>query len=230
MRFWDAGNGRPNDAVAPQVDEIAPDIGQQRMFGLFITDTYRWLREWAAWRVRFSYDNERPGMTDREVSDFVRNTAVPLCCWTAEAIDNVLDIHNLEDLKTIFRCFGSMTDRHGQIAAAQSRTVYLEAARLAVQLAALARSPENLAEQEVPGLPDVIWSILGQGLARIATTTVRGHRILVRHGYVGVNEMWLVDVDGYPGAAQWRARADAMSKLSVGMAIRMAETHQRGGR
>jgi hypothetical protein len=197
---------------------------------MFITETHRWLREWAEWRVRFAYDSERPGMTYREVSEFVRDTAVPLCCWTAEGIDTVLYIHNFEDLKTIFRCYGSMIDRHGQIAAAQSRTVYLEAARLAVQLAALARSPENLAEQEAQGLPDMVWSVVGQGLARVATTVVRGHRILVRHGYVGVNEMWLVDVDGYPGCAQWRARADAMSKLSVGMAIRMSETHRRGGR
>ena len=42
-----------------------------------------------------------------------------------------------------------------------------------------------------------------------------------------MDEMWLVDVDSHLACAKWRARADAMSKVSVGMAIRMSATTKR---
>jgi len=230
MRFRAAGNGRLNGAARPPAGTPAANDPQMRIFGLLTTDTSYWLREWADWRVRFGIDNARAGMSYDEIAEFVDTTTVPLCCWAAEAIDEVLYLQSYEDVKAIFRYFGSMTGRRGEIAGVQHHGAYLEAARLAVQLAGIARSPESLADEDAQDLPDVIWSVAGVGPARVATALVKGHRILVRRGYAGVTEMWLVDVDGTPGCGQWRSRADAMSKLGVGMAIRIAETHRRSGR
>ena len=37
--------------------------------------------------------------------------------------------------------------------------------------------------------------------------------------YLGGTEMWVVEVDGRPNCAHFRARADAMSKLGIGVAL-----------
>ena len=68
-------------------------------------------------------------------------------------------------------------------------------------------------------LPDLQWHVTGQDQFRIARTRVRGHDVVVRFGYLGGHEMWIVDVDAHQNCAHFRLRADAMSKLGVGVGL-----------
>lgn len=227
--------GAMPDAVlglAPGLDPrrgagVVHDLPHVQVLGLLVTDTFRWKRPWAAWRVRFAYSNETPGLSLREVTAFVREAAAAQCQHRSEAADNVLYLAQMGDVKAVFGAYGAVPHGIGQINAIQNRDAYLQAAQLAAELAALARVPERGAEDEVAALPDLAWSVEGFGLARVARTELRGRRITVRLGIVSGHEFWLVDVNDRPGCARFRSRLDAMSKMGVASAIKAYESRAR---
>ena len=77
------------------------------------------------------------------------------------------------------------------------------------------------------GALDLTWSIDGIGMGRVASTELRGRRIVVRLGVVSGNELWLVDVNDRPACARFRSRLDAMSKMGVASAIKAYESRTR---
>ena len=203
------------------------DIVQVQVLGLLVTDTFRWKRDWASWRIRFGYSNENPGHSFREVTFFVREAAAQLCQHRCDCAEIVLYVSHLGDVKTVFATYGMVPAGMGQISAIQNRETYLQAAAVASELASIARAPDRAAEDEVLSLPDLTWSIDGYGMGRVASTELRGRRIVVRLGVVSGNELWLVDVNDRPGCARFRSRLDAMSKMGVAAAIKAYESRTR---
>lgn len=203
------------------------DIVHVQVLGLLVTDTFRWKRDWATWRVRFAYANEHPGQTLREVSFFVREAAATLCQQRCEAAEIVLYLSHLDDVRAVFGTYGMVPHGIGQISAIQNRDSYRDAAAVAADLAALARVPDRAAEDDATSLPDLTWSIDGYGMNRIASTALRGRRIVVQLGMASGQEMWLVDVNDRPACAQFRSRQDAMSKMGVAAAIKAYESRGR---
>lgn len=219
---------QPGAASAPQ-GQAAPvhDMVQVQVLGLLVTDTYRWKRDWADWRIRFAYSNEHPGQTFREVSFFVREAAAQLCQHRWDAADIVLYLSDRDDVKSVFATHGMVPHGMGQISAIQNRDAYRQAAGLAAELAALARVPDRAAADDAMALPDLAWSVDGYGMGRIATAELRGRRVVVRLGIVAGQDMWLVDVNDRPGCARFRSRLDAMSKMGVAAALKAYETKRR---
>ncbi|MCX7383986.1 MAG: hypothetical protein NT133_21790 [Alphaproteobacteria bacterium] len=193
------------------------DADHVRILRLMVTDTYRWRCDWAAWRMRFEHDDHVPGLSLREVAAFVQARALPLCGSGAEASGNILYLRDEEDLPRVFDVFGAILHGLGHISAIQSRDAYEDAARIAVVLAEHHRSPAPVSDPLA--LPDLQWHVSGQDQFRVARTKVKGHEVVVRFGYLGGHEMWIVDVDGRANCAHFRLRADAMSKLGVGVAL-----------
>ena len=218
--------GAPS-AIAPAVAAPVHDAAQVQVLGLLVTDTYRWKRDWAAWRIRFAYSNEHSGHSFREVTFFVREAAAQLCQHRCDCADIVLYLSHRDDLKAVFATYGMVPQGMGQISAIQNRDTYRHAAAVAAELAALARAPDRAAEEAFMSLPDLIWSVEGYGMGRIATTELRGRRIVVRLGVASGQEMWLVDVNDRLACARFRARLDAMSKMGVAAAIKAYESRAR---
>jgi hypothetical protein len=206
---------------------IVHDMAQVQILGLLVTDTYRWKRDWATWRVRFAYSNEHAGLTFRDVAAFVREAAAALCQHRCDCAEIVLYLSHLDDLKAVFATYGAIPHGIGQISAIQGRDSYLRAAALAAELAGLSRTPDRGAEDEVASLPDLSWHVDGFGMARIATTELRGRRVVVRLGVLSGQEFWVVDVNDRPACARFRSRLDAMSKMGVASALRAYESRPR---
>lgn len=206
---------------------IVHDVAQVQVLGLLVTDTFRWKRDWAQWRMRFAYSNDQVGQSFRDVSIFVREAAATQCRHRCECADIVLYLSQFEDVKAVFRAYGAIPLGMGQISAIQSRDSYLQAAALAAELAGMSRTPDRAAEDEVMALPDLSWEISGYGLARVATTTLRGRRIVVRLGVAAGQDLWLVDVNERPACARFRSRLDAMSKMGVAAALKAYDSRAR---
>jgi len=206
---------------------VVHDTVQVQVLGLLITDTFRWKRDWAGWRIRFAYSNDHPGQSFRDVASFVREAAAALCQQRCDSADIVLYLSHMGDVKAVFATYGMVPHGMGQISAIQSRDAYSQAVALAAELAGLARVPDRAAEDEALALPDLTWSVDGHGMDRVATTELRSRRIVVRQGVVGGQEMWLVDVNDRPACARFRARLDAMSKMGVAAAIKAYESRPR---
>ena len=217
-----SGEGQAGAVAAP-----VHDVAQVQVLGLLVTDTFRWKRDWASWRIRFAYSNDHPGQSFRDVGIFVREAAATLCQNRHECAEIVLYLSSTEDVKAVFRAYGLVPHGMGQISAIQSRDAYLQAAAFAAELAALSRTPDRTAEEEVMALPDLAWHVEGNGLSRIATTELRGRRITVRLGMVSGHEMWVVDVNDQPACARFRSRLDAMSKMGVAAALKSYATRPR---
>ncbi len=203
---------------------VVHDIVQVQILGLLVTDTFRWKRDWASWRIRFGYSNETPGHSFRDVTFFVREAAAQLCQHRCECAEIVLYLSHLDDVKAIFAAYGMVPAGLGQISAIQNRDTYRQAAAVAAELAGIARAPDRAAEDDAMALPDLTWSVDGYGMGRVASTELRGRRIVVRLGVVSGNELWLVDVNDRPACARFRARLDAMSKMGVAAAIKAYES------
>ena len=214
-------------AAAPAPAGVVHDIVQVQILGLLVTDTFRWKRDWASWRIRFGYSNESPGHSFREVTFFVREAAAQLCQHRCDCAEIVLYLSQLDDVKAVFATYGMVPAGLGQISAIQHRDTYRQAAAVASELASLARAPDRSAEDEGMSLPDLTWSIDGIGMGRVASTELRGRRIVVRLGVVSGNELWLVDVNDRPACARFRSRLDAMSKMGVAAAIKAYESRTR---
>ena len=228
MRLWSSNE---KNVVAPPNVTVVHDVEHVQILRLLVADTYRWKREWATWRIRFQHDDDERGMSFQDVSAFVRDKAAPLCRRSCEPIDIVLYLRDEEDLRQIFRVYGTVMRGVGGISAIQSQASYGEAARVAAMLADLSRPAPRAADpvedspvDEIGELPDMSWQVTGHGLSRVATSMVNGHQIRVRLGYVGNSEMWLVDVDHRPDCIHFRARADALSKMGVKMALKAFES------
>jgi hypothetical protein len=202
-------------AAASPAAGVVHDMVHVQVLGLLVTDTYRWKRDWATWRVRFAYSNEHAGLTFRDVAAFVREAAAALCQHRCDGAEIVLYLSHIDDLKAVFATYGAIPHGIGQISAIQGRDTYLQAAALAAELAGLARAPDRAAEDEVAALPDLAWHVDGFGMARIATTELRGRRIVVRLGILSGQEFWVVDVNDRPACARFRSRLDALSKMGV---------------
>ena len=157
------------------------------------------------------WSRDRPGLLRRR-------------CDCAEI---VLYLSHLDDVKAVFATYGMVPAGMGQISAIQNRDAYLHAAAVAAELASIARAPDRAAEDDVLSLPDLTWSIDGYGMGRVASTELRGRRIVVRLGVVSGNELWLVDVNDRPACARFRSRLDAMSKMGVAAAIKAYEARHR---
>lgn len=203
--------------AAPPPAPARHDADHVRILRLMVTDTYRWRCDWAGWRVRFAHDDHVPGQTLNDVAAFVQARALPFCASGAEASGNILYLRDEEDLPRVFDAFGTIQHGLGHISAIQSRDAYEDAARIAVVLAERHRS--TIQASDPLALPDLQWHVSGQDQFRVARTKVKGREITVRFGYLGGHEMWIVDVDGKPNCAHFRLRADAMSKLGVGVAL-----------
>ena len=193
------------------------DAEHIRVLRLMVTDTYQWKFAWADWRLRFHADTSVVGITPREIEDFLKERALPLCIDQAAVEANMLYLRSEMDLVAAFDVFGAITHGAGHISAVQRRQAYHEAARIAAALAARHRSTAPVVDPS--SLPDMQWNVTGQDQYRVARTRARGHDIVVRSGYVAGHEAWVVEIDGRPNCAHFRARADAMSKLGVGVAL-----------
>ncbi|MDE2573787.1 MAG: hypothetical protein KGL55_00600 [Rhodospirillales bacterium] len=230
MHLWSSTSER-RPAAPPPPPSAAPgvthDLDHIQVLRLFVTDTYRWKRDWAEWRIRFAHDEDEPGSSFRDVAALVRDKAAPLCRRAAEAVEIVLYVREEDDLKAVFDRFGATLHGAGRISAIQSRSAYEDAARVAAMLALATRSPQAEGRpggadeaREAASLPDLAWYVEGHGLARVATAEVQRHRVTVRMGFVNGSEMWLVDVNEQSGCMHFRARADAVSKMGIAMALR----------
>jgi hypothetical protein len=195
---------------------------EARALALLSLDPLPWARDWATWRVRFLYDNARPGHGHAEIAEFLREAVAPLAHRRADCAGEVLYLLDPDDLAPIFRAFGAVTRQRGAIGSIQSRQSHHEAARIASALAA-APEPAGEAEAEAVALPDLTWQVSGFGHSRIARARVRGHAVVVRMVPINGQEMWLLDVDGQTGCARFRLRPDAMSKMGVAAALRSYE-------
>lgn len=214
----------PERTVTPAAGAVVHDIVQVQVLGLLVTDTFRWKRDWASWRMRFGYSNDSAGHSFREVTFFVREAAAQLCQHRCDCAEIVLYLSHLDDMKAVFATYGMVPAGMGQISAIQNRDAYLHAAAIAADLANIARAPDRAAEDAGMSLPDLTWSIDGIGMGRVASTELRGRRIVVRLGVVSGNELWLVDVNDRPACARFRSRLDAMSKMGVAAAIKAYES------
>jgi len=153
-----AGAGEATSAAAAGgAPAVVHDVAHVHALGLLVTDTYRWKRPWAEWRIRFAYSNEHARLGLRDVAAFVREAAAAQCAHRCEASDNVLYLAQMDDVRTVFAAYGGVPHGVGQISAIQSRDSYLRAAALAAELAALARVPDRASEDEVLGLSDLAW-------------------------------------------------------------------------
>lgn len=206
---------------------VVHDLAQVQVLGLLVTDTFRWKREWATWRMRFAYSNDHPGQSFRDVATFVREAAATLCEYRNECAEIVLYLSHVDDVKTVFRAYGGVPHGMGQISAIQSRDSYLQSADFAAELTSMSRVPDRAAEDEVMALPDLSWTVTGAGMARVATTALRGRKIVVRLGTVAGQDLWLVDINDNAGCARFRSRLDAMSKMGVAAALKGYESRPR---
>ena len=214
----------PERTGTPAAGVVVHDIIQVQVLGLLVTDTFRWKRDWASWRMRFGYSNDSAGHSFREVTFFVREAAAQLCQHRCDCAEIMLYLSHLDDLKAVFATYGMVPAGMGQIAAIQNRDAYLQAAAVAAELANVAHAPDRAAEGALISLPDLAWSIDGIGTGRVASTELRGRRIVVRLGVVSGNELWLVDINDRPACARFRSRLDAMSKMGVAAAIKAYES------
>lgn len=222
MRIWPATTTKPDHPAPPPVTvAVLHDVEHVQILRLLVLDTYRWKKNWAAWRVCFAYDEIDPALSFQKVAEFVARQAAPLCRRSAEAVEIVLYLRGEEDLQPIYDAYGTLTKGIGRISAMQSMASYEEAARIAAILASMTRQ-EEVAPAAATGvaLPDMTWNTVGQGHQRVATTDVKGLKLRVRMGYMGNQEMWLVDVGDQQDCIRFRARADAISKMGVEMALR----------
>jgi len=205
------------------------DLAQVHVLGLLVTDTFRWKRDWASWRIRFAYSNEHPGMSFRDVTIFVREAAATLCQHRHECSEIVLYLSDTDDVRAVFRAYGMVPNGMGQISAIQNRDTYVQAAAFAAELAAMSRVPDRSAEDEVLALPDIAWHVEGAGMGRVATAELRNRRITVRLGVVSGHDMWVIDINNHPACARFRSRVDAMSKMGVAAALKAYDARPRGG-
>lgn len=219
--------GWSRNADAPAPASPVHDVAQVQVLSLLVTDTFRWKRDWASWRIRFAYSNEHAGMSFRDVGIFVREAAATLCQHRHECAEIVLYLSELDDLRAVFRAYGLVPHGMGQISAIQNRDAYVEAASFAAELAAMSRVPDRAAEDEVLALPDLVWHVEGSGLGRVATTELRNRRITVRLGVVAGHDMWVVDINNHPACARFRSRVDAMSKMGIAAALKAYDSRPR---
>lgn len=222
-----AGTGIGPGAAALAGAPIVHDLAHVQVLGLLVTDTFRWKRPWAEWRIRFAYSNDHPGLGLRDVAAFVREAAASQCQHRCDAADIVLYLSHMDDLRAVFAAYGAVPHGIGQISAIQNRDAYLHAAALAADLAAIARVPDRAVEDEAFALPDLAWQVEGFGMGRIARTELRGRKIVVRLGIISGQEFWLVDVNDRPACARFRSRLDAMSKMGVAAALKAYEIRPR---
>jgi hypothetical protein len=199
---------------------------EARALALLSLDALPWARDWAAWRVRFAYDNEQRGTSHAEIAAFLREAVAPLCRRRTECVGAVLYLLDGEDVKPVFRGFAGVAQGRGAITTIQAQDSYRDAARIAAVLASAPAEAATTAEAEAVALPDLHWEVEGIGQGRIATARVRGHVVAVRLGAVHGQEMWVLDVDGQSGCARFRLRPDAMSKMGVAAALRACERRQ----
>ena len=227
MFGWTRREPEPAAAASPPPAGVVHDIVQVQVLGLLVTDTFRWKRDWATWRVRFGYSNDSAGHGFRQVSSFVREAAAQLCQHRCDCAEIVLYMSHLDDVKAAFATYGMVPAGIGQISAIQHRDTYLQAAALAAELATIVRAPDRAVEDDAMSLPDLTWSIDGQGMSRVASTELRGRRIVVRLGIISGTELWLVGVNDRPACARFRSRLDAMSKMGVAAALRAYEARRK---
>ncbi len=102
-------------APAPATTGVVHDIVQVQILGLLVTDTFRWKRDWATWRIRFAYSNENAGQSFRDVTFFVREAAAQLCQHRNECAEIVLYLSHLDDVKAVFGFYGVIPAGIGQI-------------------------------------------------------------------------------------------------------------------
>jgi len=213
MRFWGS-----KGAAAEAAPAVRHDAEHVQVLRLMVTDTFQWKCDWANWRIRFEYDAHTSGHSLQEVAAFVVSRALPLCQNRAEAHANVLYLREEYDIGPVFDAFGAVGVGLGQISALQSRDAYEDAVRIAAMLAERGRPKRHLGDDPL-AMPDLTWHVSGTDQFRVARTRVDGKEIVVRFGYLGGHEMWVVDVNGKANCAHFRARADAMSKIGVGVAL-----------
>ena len=226
MFGWSNREANHGGAPAPPPGP-GQDVAQVQILGLLVTDAFRWKREWATWRIRFAYSNDHSGQTVRDVAIFVREAAATQCKQRCDCAEVVLYLSHVDDVRAVFRAYGGVPHGMGQLSAIQSRDSYLQAAAFAADLASMSRVPDRAAEDEVMSLPDLTWDVAGFGLSRIATTSLRGLKIVVRLGATSGQDFWLVDVNGHLGCARFHSRVDAMSKMGVSTAIKGYESRPR---
>ena len=226
MQFWGQSDRRPDPASAAAAATVVHDAGHVQILRLMVTDTYRWKCDWASWRMRFDYDEHASGMSLHDIGAFVRENALVLCTYGAEAHANILYLRDESDLLPVFDAFGKTSHGLGHVSAIQSRDAYEDAARIAALLAGRHRAPGST-DNDALSLPDMQWHVSGTDQFRVARTRVKGHDVVVRFGYLGGHEMWVIDVDTRQSCAHFRARADAMSKLGVGVALETASHGKR---
>ncbi len=197
------------------------DAGYVQILRLLVTDTYRWKCDWAAWRMRFDYDEHADGMRLSQVGALIREQALPHCTYGAEAHANILYLREEQDMPMVFAQFRTITHGLGHISSIQSRASYEDATRVATLLARGIRKPSDPTDDALE-LPDMQWHVTGTHQHRVAHTRVRGRDVAVRFGYLGGQEMWVIDIDDKQNCAHFRTRADALSKLGVGVALETA--------
>jgi len=196
---------------------------EARALALLSLDALPWAKDWAAWRVRFAYDNEQRGIGHAEIAAFLREAVAPLCRKRTDCAGTVLYLLDPEDLKPVFRAFAGVAHGRGAILSLQAQHSYREATRIAALLAGAAGETADEADADAAALPDLHWEVSGFGQGRIARARVRGHAVVVRLGAVNGQETWVLDVDGETGCARFRLRPDAMSKMGVAAALRAWE-------
>ena len=221
MSLWGSRNVGLRNGESPVVLHDADHV---QLLRLMVTDTYRWKCDWADWRIRFEFDAHTAGLTLLDVTAFLHQHALPLCSG-AEVQANVLYLRDEGDLAPIYDNFGRIVHGLGHFSAIQSRAGYEDAVRIAAWLAERRRPAASSSDPLI--LPDLQWQVTGSDQHRIARTRVGGREIVVRFGFLGNHEMWVVDVDGRPNCAHFRARADAMSKLGVGVALESFKADRR---
>ena len=193
------------------------DAEHVRVLRLMVTDTYQWRYAWADWRLRFHADPHVPGVRPDEVEAFLNARALPGCQRQAAVEGSVLYLRDEADLIPQFDQFGAIAHGLGHISSLQRRASYEESARIAALLAARHRAAGPVLDPL--SLPDIQWHVTGHDQFRVARTQVSGHHIVVRFGYLGGHEVWVVEVDGRSNCAHFRSRADAMSKFGIGVAL-----------
>ena len=219
-----------NPSASDRPPGVVQDLAQTRALVLLSVDSLRWAHDWAAWRVRFAYDNDHRGAGIRDIGAFLRETVVPHCQKRVECADNVLYLLDPDDVKLVYRAFGTVQHGPGAIASIQGQESYRQALHLAGELAAAAREADGGHDAEVLALPDLSWDVVGFGQSRVATAQARGHKVVVRLGMLGGQDVWMVDVNGHSGCAQFRLRLDAMSKMGVAAALKSYELRLRQSR
>lgn|GEM_PF-2333678 len=226
LRQWYRSEAAPAVAVAVKAVRPVHDVDHVTAMRLVLRDTYVWKRSWANWRVCFAYGDEGGRQSFQNVSAFVRDVVAPLCLGEREAIAIAIYLRDQADLKAIFQAYAQVDGEPGQLSSIQSRIVYEQGMAIGEMLAKLSRVGD-VGDAAILDMPDLAWTVVGVGNARVASAVIYGQKIAVRcGGQVDGSLVWLVDVDEERGCAAFRSRADALSKFGVAAALKRYRLRQ----